>query len=184
MAYDKEKAHEYYLKYRKKGLKKGRKKGKGKKAASASLLGTSVSGLNPAGKIQAGLIKENMKKEMNAALSKASTQEEKDKIRADYSMKAQEQIAALKNNPQYAAPQKAKAAKATKAAKGSAEKSGKAEKASAASVSAANQKAIRTIRNQLEILQKFTKTATPERKREMLNVMQALLDTLKAMKNG
>jgi len=179
MAYDKEKAHEYYLKYKKKGLKKGRKKGKGRKksAGSASLLGTSVAGLNPAGKIQAGLVKEKMKKEMNAALSKASTQEEKDKIRADYSMKAQEQIAALKNNPQYAAPQKAKAAKAAKGSAGKAEKE-TAEKA------AANQKAIRTIWNQLEILRKFTKTATPERKREMLNVMQALLDTLKAMKNG
>ena len=30
MAYDAQKAHEYYLKYKKKGLKKGRKKGKGK----------------------------------------------------------------------------------------------------------------------------------------------------------
>ena len=51
MAYDPVKAHEYYMKYRKKGLKKGRKKGK--KAAQTSLLGVSVSGLNSDGAIEA-----------------------------------------------------------------------------------------------------------------------------------
>ena len=40
MAYDKAKAHEYYIKYRKKGLKKGRKNG----AANAEQKSDSVIG--------------------------------------------------------------------------------------------------------------------------------------------
>jgi hypothetical protein len=93
MAYDKQKAHEYYEKYRKKGLLKGRKKGKAKtkgkakKAKQESLVGVSTSGLNEKGKIEAAFIKDDMKKQMNAALSKATTEEERRQIKRDYSLK-------------------------------------------------------------------------------------------------
>ena len=104
MAYDAAKAHEYYMKYRKKGLKKGRKKGAKKKASSktTSLVGLSSSGLNDAGKMQAALIKENIKAEMNAALAKAKTPAERNAIRQEYQNKALTEIGKLKNDPQYA----------------------------------------------------------------------------------
>ena len=44
-------AHEYYVKYRKKGIKKGRKKGS-KKGSSTGLLGVSTSGLNTDGAVE------------------------------------------------------------------------------------------------------------------------------------
>ena len=123
MAYDKQKAHEYYIKYRKKGLLKGRKKGKAKTKGKAkiakqeSLVGVSTSGLNEKGKIEAALIKDDMKKQMNAALSKATTDEERQQIKRDYSLKAVQAINDLKNSSDYAQPKKAKAAKAAKAPK-------------------------------------------------------------------
>lgn len=122
MAYDKQKAHEYYIKYRKKGLLKGRKKGKAKtkgkakKAKQESLVGVSTSGLNEQGKIEAAFIKDDMKKQMNEALSKAKTDEERQQIKKDYSLKAVQAINDLKNNSDYAQPKKAKAA-STKATK-------------------------------------------------------------------
>lgn len=126
MAYDKQKAHEYYKQYRKKGLKKGRTKGTGKKKTGAkvkktNLLGQTTSGLNDSGRIQAALVKEKMTAEMNAALAKATTQEEKDAIRVEYSQKAQEQIASLKNDPKYAQAKK-ESAKGSKGSKGSTRK--------------------------------------------------------------
>lgn len=122
MAYDKQKAHEYYMQYRKKGLKKGRTKGTGKKKTGAkvkktNLLGQTTSGLNDSGRIQAALVKEKMTAEMNAALAKATTQEEKDAIRVEYSQKAQEQIASLKNDPKYAQAKK-ESAKGSKGSTG------------------------------------------------------------------
>lgn len=109
MAYDPVKAHEYYLKYKKKGLKKGRKKGK--KAAQTSLLGVSASGLNSDGAIEAAAIKARVKKEMNAALAKAKTDEEKLAIRKEYAKKANAEIAKLKADPRYANTKAAKASK-------------------------------------------------------------------------
>lgn len=122
MAYDKQKAHEYYMQYRKKGLKKGRTKGTGKKKTGAkvkktNLLGQTTSRLNDSGRIQAALVKEKMTAEMNAALAKATTQEEKDAIRVEYSQKAQEQIASLKNDPKYAQAKK-ESAKGSKGSTG------------------------------------------------------------------
>jgi hypothetical protein len=118
MAYDPVKAHEYYTNYRKKGLKKGRKKGKGKtsnakKGRQTTLLGTSAAGLNDEGRIQAALIREKLKKQMNEALKKAKTDEEKEKIRIEYSRKAQQELTALKNDPKYAKPKAQKAPKST-----------------------------------------------------------------------
>lgn len=125
MAYDKEKAHEYYVKYRKKGLKKGRKKGTGrkKKGTTSSLLGVSIAGLNPEGKVEAALIKDRVKKEMNEKLKGAKTDAEREQIRREYSLKAVNEIANLKNDAKYAKPKAVKAAKAPKAAKTSSSKS-------------------------------------------------------------
>lgn len=99
MAYDAAKAHEYYIKYRKKGLKKGRKKGK-KTTSNKGLLATSTAGLSTEGKMQAALIKEDFKKQMNEALKNAKTDEERKQIRLDYSRKAAEAINKLKSNPE------------------------------------------------------------------------------------
>ena len=103
MAYDKAKAHQYYIEYRKKGLLKGRKKSdkkskksSTKKGKTESLVGVSSSGLNAEGIVEANSIKANMKKEMNEALKGAKTDEEKKAIIADYSKKTASAIEALK----------------------------------------------------------------------------------------
>lgn len=131
MAYDKAKAHEYYEKYRKKGLKKGRKKGKKKTAAAKkrksteSLVGLSSSGLNDAGKMQAALVKQDLKKKMNEALEKAGSEEEKAKVRQSYHALALQEFQKLKADSKYAQPKKAKTTKAktTKASTGKTSKS-------------------------------------------------------------
>ena len=114
MAYDAAKAHEYYIKYRKKGLKKGRKKGSGTKSSTKSLVGVSTAGLNSDGKIEAALVKEKIKAEMNEALKKATTDAERDQIRREYSKKAVAEMNRLKSDPKYAKPQTVKAPKAPK----------------------------------------------------------------------
>ena len=111
MAYDKDKAHEYYIKYRKKGSKK-----------KTSLVGLSTSGLNDAGRMQAALVKEKITSEMNDALSKAKTDAEKEQIRQEYQNKALTEIQKLKSDGQYA---QAKKEKASKSAGGSSSKSSK-----------------------------------------------------------
>ena len=115
MAYDPVKAHEYYMKYRKKGLKKGRKKGR-----TVSLRGVSAYGLNSDGAVEAAYIKERLKAEMNAKLKGAKTDAERMAIQKEYAKKANAEIAKLKADPKYAkakATRASKAAKATKAAK-------------------------------------------------------------------
>lgn len=121
MAYDAQKAHEYYVKYRKKGLKKGRKK----KGTTTSLVGITTGGLNDAGKMQAALVKDQIKQEMNEALAKETDPLKREAIRQKYQQKALEAVSKLKSDPKYATPKKEKAQKALKAAKSS----GKSEKA-------------------------------------------------------
>lgn len=111
MAYDPVKAHEYYEKYKKKGLKKGRKKGKGKQT---SLVGLSTAGLNDSGKMQWALTKESLQTEMNKALSEASSDEEKAKIRADFQNRALQALQGMKSDSSYAKPKKAKASSTKK----------------------------------------------------------------------
>lgn len=110
---------EYYQKYKKKGLKKGRKKSTKTKTSNQSLLATTTAGLSTEGKMQAQLIKENFKKQMNDALKNAKTDEEKKQIRLDYSKRAIAEIEKLKSNP---ANVKQKATK-TKTSSGSSKKS-------------------------------------------------------------
>lgn len=120
----KKKAHEYYVNYRKKGLKKGRKKGKaktkskGKKksAKKTSLVGLATGGLNEQGAMQWALAKEKLTSEMNSALGKAKTQEERDKIRQEYQNKALSELQKMKSDPSMA---KAKTTKASKGSSGS-----------------------------------------------------------------
>lgn len=109
MAYDAAKAHEYYINYRKKGLKKGRKKGTGK-AKTTGLLGVSAAGLNSDGAVEAAVIKDRIKKEMNEKLKGAKTEAEKIAIRKEYAKKANDEIAKLRSDPRFA---RAKAAKAS-----------------------------------------------------------------------
>lgn len=212
MAYDAAKAHEYYINYRKKGLKKGRKKGKGK-TSTMSLLGTSTSGLNDEGKIQAALIKEKLKKEMNEALKKATTDEEKEKIRIEYSRKAVQQLAALKSDAKYAKPKAAK--KTTGSSKSSNSKSSSSKSSqksssdnSKAKSSTSEQKSETTptkkaprvimpaalndvtpetvtkIGEFAERLKSMAKNLTPEQKASVQKTVQSLIDKLKAFKGA
>ena len=208
MAYDPVKAHEYYINYRKKGLKKGRKKGKGK-VKTVSLLGTSTANLNDEGKIQAALIKEKLKKEMNEALKKATTDEEKEKIRVEYSRKAAKQLAALRSDPKYAKPKAAK--KTTGNSKSSSSKSSKKSSSgsSEAKSSASEQKteAITSTKKAPEVitpaalnevtpetvtkigefaekLKSMAKHLTPEQKASVQKTIESLIDKLKAFKGA
>lgn len=196
MAYDKQKAHEYYMQYRKKGLKKGRTKGTGKKKTGAkvkktNLLGQTTSGLNDSGRIQAALVKEKMTAEMNAALAKATTQEEKDAIRVEYSQKAQEQIASLKNDPKYAQAKK-ESAKGSKGSTGkkssggsSSSKSGESseKRATEKKKKAKKRKAqIAKIRAQVEGLQSRISELSDSQKDSMRSSLDSLLSQLRALR--
>ena len=65
MAYDKEKAHEYYINYVKKGLKKGRGKKSAQEQAESDR--KSTKGLNDAGKAAAKRIKEQIMQQRKLA---------------------------------------------------------------------------------------------------------------------
>lgn len=141
MAYDAAQAHEYYIKYRKKGLKKGRKTGTTKKKSTSkkstrtiSLVGLSTSGLNDNGRMQAALIKEDLKNEMNEAMGKAKTLEERGAIRQQYQQRALAEIQKLKSNPSYATEKKT----STKSSSGG--KSGSSQKSSGSSKSSSSSK--------------------------------------------
>lgn len=125
-------AKEYYQKYTKKGLKKGRKKSS--KAKQESLVGVSTSGLNQEGLIEAQLIKDNLKKQMNAELAKAKTDEEKLKIKKEYSLKAAQEMDKLKSDPKFAKPS------AGKKSGGSSSKSSGSSKGSSGSKSSGSAK--------------------------------------------
>lgn len=118
MAYDPVKAHEYYINYRKKGLKKGRKKAKSTstlstkktttKKSKESIVGISTVGLNDEGKMEFALIKQDLKKQMNDALDKAKTDEDKARIRREFHNKALEAVQNLKADTKYAKAKKEK----------------------------------------------------------------------------
>lgn len=204
MAYDPVKAHEYYINYRKKGLKKGRKKGKGK-VKTVSLLGTSTANLNDEGRIQAALIKEKLKKEMNEALKKATTDEEKEKIRVEYSRKAAKQLAALRSDPKYAKPKTAK--KTTGNSKSSSSKSSSGSSGAKSSASGQKTEATTSTKKAPEVitpaalnevtpetvnkigefaerLKSMAKNLTPEQKASVQKTVQLLIDKLKAFKGA
>lgn len=199
MAYDPVKAHEYYVKYRKKGLKKGRKKGKGK-VKTVSLLGTSTANLNDEGRIQAALIKEKLKKEMNEALKKATTDEEKEKIRIEYSRKAMQQIAALRNDSKYAKPKAVKkttgnsrsssgSSRAKSSASGQKTKETTSTKKAPevitpAALNEVTPETVTKIGEFADRLKSMAKNLTPEQKASVQKIVQSLIDKLKAFKGA
>ena len=210
MAYDPVKAHEYYVKYRKKGLKKGRKKGSSKtKTGSTAFLGVSSQGFNDEGRIQAALIKEKLKKEMNEALKKATTDEEKEKIRVEYSRKAAKQLAALRSDPKYAKPKAAKQTTGNSKSSSSKSSNKSSNSSSGAKSSASGQKTEATTSTKkapevitpaalnevtpetvtkigefAEKLKSMAKHLTPEQKASVQKTVQSLIDKLKAFKGA
>lgn len=201
MAYDPVKAHEYYIKYRKKGLKKGRKKGSSKtKTGSTTFLGVSSQGFNDEGRIQAALIKEKLKKEMIEALKKATTDEEKEKIRVEYSRKAAQQLAALRSDPKYAKP---KAAKKTTGNSRSSSGSSRAKSSASgqktkeitstkkapevitpAALNEVTPETVTKIGEFADRLKSMAKNLTPEQKASVQKTVQSLIDKLKAFKGA
>ena len=161
MAYDPVKAHEYYEKYKKKGLKKGRKKGKKKaaKGKQTNLVGLSNSGLNDTGKMQWAMAKEKLKTEMNAALAKAKTPEEKDKIRAEYQNKALEQLKQMKSNSSLAQAKKQKAAKSS--SKGSSSKGSSSKSSSSGSRASGSGSAKTSSSSAVKTTTQTAQTTTP-----------------------
>ena len=93
--YDPVKAHEYYEKYRKKGLKKGR---------------GSTAGLSDEGKAVAAEVKEKLNEELKAALAKLprGATEKRKALREQYQEKYYAELDKIKADPDYARPKKAK----------------------------------------------------------------------------
>ena len=203
MAYDPVKAHEYYEQYRKKGLKKGRKKGKSKtttgkkkgskKAKTLSLLGVSAAGLNDEGRMQAALVREQYKSQMNAALAGAKTEEERQQVRLEYSRKAQQAINDLKGSAEYAKPktgkggktEEQKAAEAEEKARAKEEKAReKEEKAAAKAAETAKKKQIKTLNSQVTELKKILKMKdlTPESREDFTKSLDKILKKLLKLK--
>lgn len=198
MAYDPVKAHEYYVNYRKKGLKKGRKKGTGK-SRTTGLLGVSAAGLNSDGAVEAAVIKDRLKKEMNEKLKGAKTEEEKIAIRKEYAKKANEEIAKLRSDPKFA---RAKATKtsSSKGSSGSKSSGGSrssggsskstsaggggssASTATASTNNEANAQALEQVRNLTsrinEMYSKIT-SLPPEQKQAVRDGIQSIVDALK-----
>lgn len=185
---------------------KGRKKGSSKKTSSSkkkgkttALLGVSSSGLNSDGIIEASLIKERLKTEMNNALAKAKTDEEKIAIRKEYSKKANAEIAKLKADPKFA-KQKATSSKSSKSSGSSGSKSSKssggsssktssssgttqkASTTSASTTSEADAKALEIVKDvgaQINDIYSKISTMSPEEKTQAREAIQGLLDALK-----
>ena len=189
MAYDPVKAHEYYVNYRKKGLKKGRKKGSSKtKTGSTAFLGVSSQGFNDEGRMQAALIKENIKKEMKAALASAKTDEERQKIRLEYSKKAQQEINKLKSNAQYIKPKTAKAS-SSKSSKSSGSKASTSQQAktsatkSKPTMSAQMKKAITDMQSKINDILSSDKIAnlSDQEKADLRTQLSGMLAKIKKM---
>lgn len=177
----KAKAHEYYMEYRKKGKKKGRKKGSGKKTsgkkgAQTGLLGVTSSGLNAEGTIEAAAIKDRVKKEMNEALGKAKTDEEKMAIRKEYANKANSEIAKLKADPKFA---KAKATKGSSSKGGSSKGGSSKGSGSKSSSESSSSKQVSEIKSSIEQLQKKLDSMTDEQKAQVKEALQAQLDSIR-----
>ena len=195
MAYDKVKAHQYYMEYRKKGLLKGRKKGKGKakkgsskKGKSESLVGVSSSGLNTDGAIEAKAIKDSMKKQMNEALKNAKTDAEKKAIIADYSKKTASAIEGLKKDPKYAKA-KAQKASASKSKSGGAKSGGSgktsASKSSETKANSGAKKAkIAETKKAIDDLGKMINLMSPRQKAIAKEKLSKLLDDYLKLSGG
>lgn len=192
MAYDKAKAHDYYEKYTKKGLKKGRKKGKKKakstKIKTQSLIGVSSGGLNSDGAIEAALVKDRIKKEMNEALKSAKTDAERDDIKRAYSKKANAEIEKLKHDPKFAKvtkkkEKKQKALKSPKSSssKGSSSKASSSKGSSSKSTSAKSSNSAKASTSAVKAEQAKTEEqpkTESERTLDTIKDLQAKLDTM------
>lgn len=123
MAYDPVKAHEYYMKYRKKGLKKGRKRGR-KKATTKkeTLVGLTTAGLNDNGKMLWAMKKKELQAEMNTKLAGVTDPAERQGIINDYQNTAMRELQRIKSNPSNAQA-KAKKESSGKSASSNASKS-------------------------------------------------------------
>lgn len=192
MAYDKAKAHDYYEKYTKKGLKKGRKKGKKKakstKIKTQSLIGVSSGGLNSDGAIEAALVKDRIKKEMNEALKNAKTDAERDDIKRAYSKKANAEIEKLKHDPKFAKvtqkkEKKQKAPKSPKvsSSKGSSSKGSSSKGTSSKSTSSKSSTSAKTSTSAVKTDQAKTEEqpkTESERTLDTIKDLQAKLDAM------
>lgn len=178
----KRKAHEYYVKYRKKGIKKGRKKSS--KTAQKGLTGVTTSGLNSDGAIEANAIKERLKKEMNTALAKAKTDEERKAIQKEYAKKANAEIAKLKADPKYA---KAKATKSGgskgSSSKGSGSKgsSSKSSGSSTSTASATQKQMVQTINAKMAELEDKLAKMPEEQRAKVRDSIREQIDLLREM---
>ena len=187
MAYDAQKAHEYYVNYRKKGLKKGRKKGTSKKKSSSSnIVGLSTAGLNDAGKMEVALLKEDLKKKMNTELAGAKTDAEKTEIKRKYQQQALEAVQKIKGDSKYAKPKAQKAAKAStskaskSSGKSSSKSSGTAKTSTQTSSQVANlQKNAETLTSMMTQLTEKIAAMTEEQKAETKTVLTDLVAELK-----
>lgn len=195
MAYDKAKAHQYYMEYRKKGLLKGRKKGKAKtskkgsskKAKTESIVKAS-SGLTVEGTIEANNIKASMKKEMNEALKGAKTDEEKKAIIADYSKKQASALDALKKDPKYASA-KAQKASASKSKSGGTKSGGSGKtssgKSSATKADSSAKKAkVAETKKAIDDLGKMISLMSPRQKAIAKEKLSKLLDDYLKLSGG
>lgn len=189
---------EYYQKYTKKGLKKGRKKGSKKKSSSKSLLAQSTSGLSAEGKMQAALIKEDFKKQMNDALSKAKTDEERNQIRLDYSRKALAAIEKLKSDPKNVAVKtsKTKSSGSSKSSKssGSSKSTGNTTKTTTSTANTASTantttdsaalESVKQINDTINQIYSRLKDLSPEQKAVVKNQISDLVDNLRKKLRG
>ena len=201
MAYDPIAAHEYYIKYRKKGLLKGRKKGKKKNITSKkrgrksstkkqNLIGLSTGGLNDSGKMQWAMAKESLTTQMNADLAKAKTDQEKQQIRHAYQNKALQELQKIKSDPS-AAKQKATSSKSKSSSgsrssskSGSSRSSSKKESSSSSAQTEKLKTQVQEMSNTINELSQKIETLSQEKKALMTQTLHEVIQMLIAQRSG
>lgn len=187
MAYNKQKAHEYYENYTKKGKLKGRKKGTKKKSKkNTNLIGLSTAGLNEEGKMEFALMKEKLTNEMNTALRGAKSDSEKESIRREYQKKALSEVQRLKSSPQYQTAKKSSGSKSGGSKSSGSKSSGSSgsKSSSSKSSSSSSTKKLNEISKQLDTIAKSLSTMTNEQKAAARTVLTDVINQLSKVKGA
>lgn len=192
MAYNKQKAHEYYENYTKKGKLKGRKKGTKKKSKkNTNLIGLSTAGLNEEGKMEFALMKEKLTNEMNTALKGAKSDSEKESIRREYQKKALSEVQRLKSSPQYQTAKKSSGSKSGGSKSSGSKSSGSkssgssgSKSSSSKSSSSSSTKKLNEISKQLDAIAKSLSTMTNEQKAAARTVLTDVINQLSKVKGA
>lgn len=181
--YDKQKAHEYYEKYRKKGILKGRGNGTQDEAQRKR---QSTADLNDNGKDVAIMVKAQINEELKAALKgvKKGDTAKREAIKAQFKEKYLQELDKIKQDNDYKKPPKVKKAKGGGSKSGGSSSNDEAKKKAdeKKAKKAKRKKAIANLKKQLSNLQSLFDRVSPQNReaaRQELEKIQKKLQRLR-----